>query len=358
MIEIYGLGVLIAFFLGILKLLLAINETFSIRAKNYKKIGMYYKWIDGGYTGTDPLTIFDIVWYLIFSLGLGSALSWITVVDVTYSYLKAKKFKNEMPEKLKEMQFKISHLELSKEQIIQLRVEGSQFLGENLPIHTGNPDRFVLSNSNGYRVVVWINPSKKEFTYYSSVPDNDGDGINECLYAFDDNKILFKTLNDYLSGYSGKNYRVKDGIVLENEFRLGYEKYQMESKEKVDEWIEELRKSVTWQEMQRSVIRYFIYSHHPEVVSPAKLSAMIRQELLELNDKISIILSEAKKIGFIVNETEEGYYLSVSKECGEDEKVKLNDQYEAKIKTQFPDAYILLGNKKITESHLKRLLVE
>lgn len=117
--ELYVTGVAVAAILGLAELLTILCDTFSTRFNNFKKAGLYFDPIK------EQFYTHKTSWkgwaFLVASLILITPLfSWLSIGFSIINLLKKYVRKAQLPEKVKEIEFKLSESELPKDIAIEL----------------------------------------------------------------------------------------------------------------------------------------------------------------------------------------------------------------------------------------------
>lgn len=127
----YFLGVLSAVAVGVISTLIRVYEVTSIFSINYSKIGLHYNLIKAEWVAyKDKVNTREWIYYLIYCFVIAPLFSWLTVLSFSFKVLSNMMGKRHLPEKLKEILFKLSNQEYSKEEVLIMENEGRSFMGQ------------------------------------------------------------------------------------------------------------------------------------------------------------------------------------------------------------------------------------
>jgi len=133
-VEVYLTGVWIALFIGLSKVCIVISILLSQKAKNLKKINLYYNCTDGAFNSTEPFSKIKVILYLFYLLVIAPIFSWLSVLSATLMIIVYISNRTHVPEEIKSVRFKIAHIDLSKDQMIEIRKEIFKILGIEAPV--------------------------------------------------------------------------------------------------------------------------------------------------------------------------------------------------------------------------------
>lgn len=190
MLEFYFSGFLIAFIIGVIILFMNLSFLFSVKRKNIEKIGLFYNFAVGNFLETKPnkfLIVFGLLDRLLFS----PLLSWIYVVIVAWRWFSSIINKAPIPEKIKEIQFKISSAELPQEMMDELALEIKKFYGLSA---LASPATLVLDTSSDWYYEVEILPSEMKLMYYSHPSDYLSQFYSTYQYRINGNSVEQKLI--------------------------------------------------------------------------------------------------------------------------------------------------------------------
>ncbi|MBC7498693.1 hypothetical protein H7170_03565 [Candidatus Gracilibacteria bacterium] len=309
MSEIYWSGVVVAFGFTIIASIISVTQILSIRAKNLKKVELYYSTISGTFTSSEPSSYWGYLSAIIFGGLFSIFLSWIGVVSYITTYLKYFSQKSSTPEKLKELQFKIAHAHLTKKQVQDALKEIGAIMGQDISFPVdGSMDytdelSMVLEDSpEGYFSEITLDISNKKYYLYSHSPDYQGVYNSVYEYKIEDNIIYQRLLESKIEHPGEEYYEVRDNVVMENDLHERSRSNEGPLQEFLIsnniEIILNLKKRIQWHELNR--IRayetvYFIMSNHPEIFPKDELKRIIRTDIENVKSgflKLSEILGE------------------------------------------------------------------
>lgn len=118
--EIYILGVFIAFLHKIIDVIFYLLKFNSVSTKNYEKIGLFLDSSGRGYKIYEPPQLKSIIFQILFCLIISPLGSWLTVLSfyIIFIYNKYKKFT--MPNNIAEFSKKMNRKILSYDEIHSL----------------------------------------------------------------------------------------------------------------------------------------------------------------------------------------------------------------------------------------------
>ena len=122
----YLLGVIVAFLINVVRLFITIITGSSQRIKNIQKLGVQYNITEGKCTKEKPKPG-KVVFYIADVLIITPLLSWLYVCYFVFSIVKARINKAPVPEKLKEINYKLSSIDLPKETVKECMNEIARF---------------------------------------------------------------------------------------------------------------------------------------------------------------------------------------------------------------------------------------
>lgn len=110
----YFSGWALALTLGLVKLVISYSVSGSLRVANLKKIGLHYHPFSGQFKDS-PASKSQWVFCAFYLLIIAPIFSWISVISGVWQILSVWSKKAELPEKIKEINYKVSNINLSKE---------------------------------------------------------------------------------------------------------------------------------------------------------------------------------------------------------------------------------------------------
>lgn len=280
--DLYSFGILPAAITSWIRLVIVLREANSIRAANFRRVGLYYHLWNGRYEGSrqsasnKALSIFAL-------LICGPLLSWLSVFSDLWMWFQYFQSRSNTPPDLKKIQHRIATVELSTDDMVTAQLEIGEVLGVDAPVRTGrkwdvdDPHTLVLERGEWYSEVS-VSVSEKTLTFYSHPPDYDPASTHIFQYKIENEKVWMKLISDRSRGFSGEEWDVRDGVVMETDIRSRYEKNKGIMFRSVDEIISDLKRSVEWNELQRIEAKHFVLERHPKAVPPKDLRRIARAE--------------------------------------------------------------------------------
>lgn len=367
-------GVAVAFIIGLIKLCIAFSLSHSQRARNMAKVGLHYSYFNGTFNLTSPEGWGKVVWFTIYLLIIAPIFSWLSVISAAWMFISARVKQTAVPEKLKEIQFKIAHVDLTKDQMTNLLNEISEVLQTNPIVVNGSggetrisseitnsendEDSFTLvletiEDSDWY-LEVSVEPKSKLFHFHSHPPDYDGLYYSTYEYKFENTKLLVRLIEDY-SDHIGKiEFNVKDNVVVTSEISKRHAESSINI-DSLEEKIESYSKQVEWHEFKRHDVRFFIMSKHIELFPPMEFRKTVRQELERIRSDKGKFQNQMEQMGFVIHETEEGFQAKFPKDCTEEQRKKLQALYDEKSKSNTSLVNDMYSYKDIENCLLKWL---
>lgn len=118
--ETWALGWLLALCIGVYKVGLAAASANNQTARNMRKIGAHYSLFGSVYTAKSAPRMEGYFWFGAYQLLVGPLFSWIAVISSTIAFFLVWRAKFGLPEKLREITYRLRHVELSEEQMLEL----------------------------------------------------------------------------------------------------------------------------------------------------------------------------------------------------------------------------------------------
>ncbi|MFA5780250.1 MAG: hypothetical protein WC947_08955 [Elusimicrobiota bacterium] len=346
MLSFYLLGVLIAVPINFISLLIGIAGLWSIRSKNLEKTGLYYDIFSRTYRDSKTsgfMFVFSLFMMLIFA----PALSWLCIAAHVWVWFSAIVNKTPVPEKLKEIQYKIASVELPKEKLEELTAEIRKFYGVPENDEFLEDNTFIDENysTDGFYIDFKVSPSKMEYTSYSHTPDYDSIWHSRYKYRIDGTNVevcLWEEETEHPG--RAKYYSVKDNVVLESVYR---EHFKFLPPERIDNQIQQLKKNTIWDKITYNEFKYFILSKHPELISPEEYRKYLRQELERIKMGDAKARELAKNNGLQIIDREN--FLQIS-----DQNLTVSDDEKIRIFKLFSDK--AFGNSDISKNEFENSL--
>ncbi len=304
--SIYLSGVLLCIAINLLRLVVILFGLSSTKSKNFRRVNLYYDMTTGGYSKRKPSR-----WTLVFRFAdmflISPLLSWIGVIWIVVGYVKAHVNKVPVPEKIKEINFKLSSLELPADKVKECLNEIASFYGYSDPgfrtltdNEDDDPNEFVFDpaeDKDDWYGEMQLNPSLKQYMIYTHFPDYSGQYRTLYEYKIDNAELHSRVIESKNEYYVEVDYDIKDNVVLENDVRERMSKGPLPSSpEDIDAKIAQLKGEVEWQEV-RSRFKYFIMFRHGDIFKDADLKKYFRSEIERLKNGYRGLEEEATKLG-------------------------------------------------------------
>jgi len=282
----YLLGVVIAFLINLVRLFITIISGFSQRINNLKKIGGYYNITEGQITKEKPSTG-KVAFYFVDVLVITPLLSWLYICYLVFVIVKARINKAPVPEKLKEINFKLASIELPKEQVKECLNEISRFYsGQDADFRIPYDDEYYKDTyfitygdgSDDWNVELELNKSNQTFVINARDPDF-GEHIDTFEYKFEGTELWSRTIESKHKYPNNVEYEIKNGVVLEQEYRERQKDGLFSSPEEVDKRVQKLYEEVEWGKHNNPAIRYFILFRHADLLDDTTAKKFFQTEI-------------------------------------------------------------------------------
>jgi len=302
----YLAGVLIAFLINLSKLIVALIAASGQRIKNIEKVGLHYNITEGQCTKQKP-SRGKVGFHLFDLLVITPLLSWAYVCYFGYSVLKARITRVPIPEKIKEIQFKLSSASLPRETVKECLNDIARFYGgEDAAIDYRNPyeddyekDTYVISSGDGmddWNVRLELDKKNRTFTIVARDPDC-GEHITTAEYKFEGTTLLARTIEAKHKYGSGTEYDIRDGAVMEQEFREREKRSLIGSPQNTEERLEKLRTETNWSNNVSQGIRYFILFKHDDVLNDMAARRFFQSEKERITSGYRMLGERVKQLG-------------------------------------------------------------
>ena len=278
MLAFYLWGVLIVFVINIVSYLFRIAEIFSTVSRNLAKIGIYYNPTNGAWTEDKPSGS-AIFWGIILSITIEALLSWINVAFIAWNFIVHRVNKAPIPEKAKELRWKLATADLPKETMKGLKKEILDFYGVKETDDMDAEENVFVSAPGAFYNEFSVYPSKGEYEQYYHTEDYLFITHSRYKYRIEGTKVLSSMIEE-IHEHAGepKKYYVKDGVVLESEIISKSEGRKI-ALYSADEELEKYKKEVEWSEIDYNELKYFLLARTPEALDSEGLRVYLRQEL-------------------------------------------------------------------------------
>jgi hypothetical protein len=302
--EYYIFGVSIAFLINIYTLLLNMLTGISRRIKNLKKIGGHYNLTKGQLTKEKP-TVGKLAFWVADILIITPLLSWLYVGYYVVMLIKARINKTPVPEKLKEINFKLSSIDLPKELVKECLNEIARFYGgPGVDFRSPYDDDdwknyYDIKSGDGrhdWNVHLDLDKSTHSFVITSRDPDF-GEHIDTFDYRFEGTVLWSRTIETKHEYPDHVDYEIRDGVVLEQEYRERQKSSLFTSEEEIEERVKKLYGEVEWSEHNHPTVRYFVLFRHDDVLDDTAAKKYFRSELERITDGYRRLESRVNTLG-------------------------------------------------------------
>ncbi len=307
-VGIYLSGVLLCILINLFRLVVILSGYFSTKSQNLRKVKLYYDISTGSYSKKKP-TSWSILFLFADMLFITPLLSWIAVIWIIFVFAKRHIDKVPVPEKIKEVDFKLSSVGLPADKVKECLSEIATFYGyPDAGFRTltdsedDDPNEFVFSpqTEDSWHSEMQLHPETKQYTIYMHTPDYDFQSYTTHEYKIENSEIYSRVTEDKDEhmGQVNPEYDIKDNVVLESDVRERMAKSVLRNSDKdIDEKIAQLRKDVQWQKLDNPRFKYFIMFRHSDVFKDADLKKYFRAELERLKSGYVALEQEVKRRG-------------------------------------------------------------
>lgn len=337
--DLYFTGWIFAIGLGFIKMVMGFSLLNSIRAQNLKKIDLYFHPFSGQFKN-NPTSNAHLIFYVFYLLVLAPIFSWVSVISGVWPFIAAWTNKVEIPEKIREIQYKLATRNLTKEEVLILQNEVSIFNGHAIQTVVSTENDSAESNEfnvlkvgdNEWPAEFEIEPSHKRVNYYARTPDYDSIYQSVHEYKFENESVFIRTIEDSVDNYGKVSFHIKDNVVLESSLR---EQYQDNKFIKLDEQIKKYQERIKWSKVEFHKLRFFIMSFHPEVFPTSELRKMARQELERIKSGSADFEKQAKEVGCLVYEENDSTQYRIPENCDEAKKKEIENFFSDESISKF-----------------------
>lgn len=346
---IYFTGVVIAAIIGLVKLIITMSIIFSNKAHNLKKVGLYFNPSAGDFTKSKP-TWKGSVFLVTDMVLITPLLSWLSVVWSVILYIKGFANKAPVPDKIKEIQFKLSSIELPKDKVKEYMDDIAKFYGlhdagldsRSLYEAEDDPDLLIIEPADGpddwYRDIQ-LNRPNKTITMNSRTPDYLGRYTTVFEYKLDGTHVWIRTIESK-SQYAGypDEYDITDNVIMELDVTNRYEDNSLKV-DKLEDKLDKLRNDVEWSEYKINKISYFVLFRHYDLFSDIELRKYFRSELERISMGYKKYVDKISKFGGYIVDDDPYCKIHFKENVTEEEKVNmkklLDDESESELGISF-----------------------
>jgi hypothetical protein len=309
----YLAGVFVAFLINLVKLVVAVIAASSQRIKNIEKLGLHYNITEGQCTKQKP-TWGKVTFYFVDLLAITPLLSWLYVCYFVFAIVKARINRAPLPEKLKEINYKLSSANLPRETVKDCLNEIARFYGgEDDGIDDRNPyedeydkNTYVISSGSGihdWNVHLELDKKNRSFTIIARDPDF-GEHITTCEYKFDGTELWTRTIDAKHKYPDHTEYDIRNGVVMEQEFRDRQKDSVFSSPEEVEERVQKLRAEINWENNANPAFRYFILFRHDDLLDDKEAKRFLQSEHQRISSGFRKLEERVKNLGCSIVKSE------------------------------------------------------
>lgn len=304
--EYYLLGVIIVFLINVVRLVITIITGFSQRIKNIQKLGIQYNITEGQCTKEKP-TPGKVVFYVVDALLITPLLSWLYVCYFVFTIVKARINKASVPEKLKEINYKLSSVDLPKETVKECMNEIARFYGaEDAGFDDRNPyddeydkNTYVITSGSGmhdWNVDLELDKKSRTFAINARDPDF-GEHIDTYEYKFEETELWTRTIEAKHKYPDHTEYDIKNGVVMEQDYRDRQKDTLPRSPEEVEEKIKELYSEIEWEKNPNPAFMYFIMFRHGDLFDDITSKRFLQSEYERITYGFKRLEERINKLG-------------------------------------------------------------
>lgn len=328
MIDFYLAGVVAAVLIGVVKSCVSLFQLSSIRTKNFERVDLHFSVWLGDYTD-EKSGCWSIAGYFFLVLFLAPVASWISVAFATCAWWLSRQAP---PAELKSLQYRVAHVALTREQMIEWQEQSAKALSLAGPVRrgrgTGNSDTLVLEPGE-WREELRMRPDKFQFEFYGRISESARTRHATYEYRFEGDKMMMRMIERYIDECGRRDWSVQDGAILEADIRsrLG-ETWRA----KADETIAGYQNEVQWQEVRALRVRVFAMTMHPSMFSHLHILEFVRAEVRRMRIAVESVVREATKSRYEVQETDEGVQFCWGQEWTDGDKQRMDEVLADQVK--------------------------
>lgn len=273
-VKIYVYGVIVAFTLSVTRLIISYIRSNSLKSKNLAKVGMDYNFIRGDWELNKKIDSGTILYWFFIIVPL---FSWISVILKSLNFFIGINYKRKLPEKIREIDFKLEGFDLPKDSVVQVLKELRDFyptrdaqIDSVIEKYEGEFRKLSLGNGDCERIMR-IYPREKQLIESYRSSDHHYYSTTTYEYRFEKENI-FTRVTDEKAEFMGEteNY-IREGIVIEEEIRK-----KCENKLNDFEFELKVRKDlVLWKDLNTPKIIFLIYFNHQDIFPIKHISTIL-----------------------------------------------------------------------------------
>lgn len=329
----YESGLALAFVINLVKVIISIAQLTSVRAKNLKHVGLHYSCIQGKYLQR-PGHPLRMALYLFYMLFVTPIFSWISVVSAVLTYLWIYAKRQQVPEKVKELQYRLGASLLTKEQVADVLTELGRFHGASeMHIKTSMKDlmhfdpvdsqtELVLENDEYGYASVELDAATKRLWIRSHSGDHLTSTENEYEFKVDGTEVSLRLIKCVTESIDDKVLvKVEDNVVMESNLRDHYKGVLIPY---LDEDLRNLKRQVAWGSDLDFRIKYFVL-RHGSAMSEFDFRKFMQSEKQRIESGCRSLISEVKAQEGVIKESDDGFVVHYKDETDEAHKARIGE---------------------------------
>jgi hypothetical protein len=311
MIPVYLTGISIAFLIGIYKVLTNLATASSIRARNLSLIGFGFSPWAGTFIQASSTKWYSWLGFIVYALCFEPLFSWLIVLLFAWQMFSGWTNKVPIPEKIKELQYRIATSRESRAAMQQLSGDIAAFYGQPSPVFDADgelisdgldeeQDELSIGDAD-WSDSISLDRKNKRYHRYCHPSDYMSVFHSDHEYRIEGVTVFTRLLEDKTDQMGqDTHYSVKDNVVLEHDIRQRHSKaFELRT---IEEELQRYRDAVEWSEMHSGELKYFILHRSPDQVPLFEARRFFRQELQRLQAGIDGIIKGAAELGVSVND--------------------------------------------------------
>lgn len=305
----------VALVLAIISLISKLVEKHSLMSNNFEKIWFYYSIPSGKYKLKKTKKWKELlltIWTIILSVFL----SRITVIILICSRIKGLIEKSRLPDKMKEINFKIKHTNLDKDEILSRWNKGNEYLWYDERSYYYKEDEEVAEYKDGvliwYDLDLWygarvetvhISPKiNRIFWLEWSFAWNRGKVFE---YKITWTKLLVKCMQYDIGRWKNKEYAIKNWKINETNLKTWYASWDNEQTE--EEYIKWFQELCEWHILKNIRVTTFVLATEQDIkresekMDKKEFNSLIDSKINDLENSEKEINNALKKYKLLKN---------------------------------------------------------
>lgn len=333
----YSLWCFIAFIFEVISIIAGLNEKYSIKSKNLQKIGLHYNFWQGKYIEWKKQHWFRSLVLSTIAIIISIILSWVTVAYRVFYRVKRIYKKLNTPEKIKEIDYKLSNIELSKDEVQKTVQESANLLWKNISFDIVENDDDFDKNSLEFDNWIWfydltVIKEEKKYLLYWHTDDYWSSNKDIWQYKFEWFEVLIRLIQRQDDSIWSYYYQIKDWIILESEIIWHTKDDKFSSS---DYTIEQLTKLIDWFTLYDYKIKYFLINIHRLDFDSLSRKQFFRKEIERIKLGLIKLWDLSKKHWIVWYDDEEWWYYKYDfkEEHSTEERMLFKEELEKFIET-------------------------